>query len=179
MRTSIALLRGINVSGKNIMSMMDLKEMFIREGMKNVSTYIQSGNVIFQHNARKSRQLEDALEKTIKKRFGFDVPIIVRTTEEIVEVIKGIPFYPADENMLYVTFLKDNPDYDLARQLSGKVVNGDEVCIIGNHAYLLIRSGYGSTKLSNTFIEKELGVAATTRNLKTVKKLTELTRLTI
>jgi len=177
MRTSVALLRGVNVSGKKMILMKELEELFINEGMKNVTTYIQSGNVIFEHALQRSRQLEEKLEKAIMKRFGFDVPVIIRTASEMADVIESIPYSVDGERMLYVTFLKDIPDKELAIQLGGKIVNDDEVNIIDKHAYLLIRGGYGNTKLSNTFIEKKLGVTATTRNLKTVKKLKELTCL--
>jgi uncharacterized protein (DUF1697 family) len=174
MRTSIALLRGINVSGKNTIIMRELKELFVSEGMENVITYIQSGNVIFDHELNSSRKLEEKLEKAIKNRFGLEVTVIIQTAGEIAEAIDRIPFSEFDEKMLYMTFLKDSPDKVSATQLSGIVMNGDEVRIIDRCAYLLIRNGYGKTKLSNTFIEKKLDVAATTRNLKTVMRLKEL-----
>ena len=177
MSLSVALLRGINVSGKNLISMKDLEGLFLSAGMKNVTTYIQSGNVVFEHSKVSGKELEETLEKAISKKFGFDVPVIVRAASDISKVIKSMPFPASEERMLYITFLKGLPAVDLSEQLSRVLTDGDSIQITGKHVYLQINNGYGNTKLSNNFIEKQLRVTATTRNLKTVKKLKELTGL--
>ena len=106
---------------------------------------------------------------------GYEVPVIIRSKQELKEIIEKNPFASEDEKMLYITFLKESPDKELLSELQGKNVNNDEIRIINKSVYLLIRNGYGNTKLSNTFIEKKLRVVSTTRNIKTVKKLIELT----
>ena len=170
-----ALLRGINVSGKNILSMKALKELFVDVGMKNVTTYIQSGNVVFDSGNDDRSDISKKLEIAISKMFGYDVPVLIRSKQELREIIDKNPFASEDEKMLYITFLKENPDKELTSELQGMNVNDDEIRIIDKSAYLLIRNGYGNTKLSNAFIEKKLRVVSTTRNIKTVKKLIEFT----
>lgn len=170
-----ALLRGINVSGKNILSMKALKELFVDVGMKNVTTYIQSGNVVFDTENDDRSDISKKLETAISKGFGYDVPVFIRSKQELREITVKNPFASEDEKMLYITFLKESPDIELVAEFQGKNVNNDEIRIIDKNAYLLIRNGYGNTKLSNAFIEKKLRAVSTTRNIKTVQKLIELT----
>ncbi|MBK6504687.1 MAG: DUF1697 domain-containing protein [Ignavibacteria bacterium] len=174
MNRYVALLRGINVSGKNIMSMKALKELFVDVGMKNVTTYIQSGNVVFETESADNSDISKKLETAISKVFGYEVPVIIRSKRELREIIVKNPFASEDEKMLYITFLKENPDKEVLAELQGKNINNDEIRIIDKNAYLLIRNGYGNTKLSNAFIEKKMRADSTTRNIKTVKKLIEL-----
>jgi uncharacterized protein (DUF1697 family) len=175
MKRYVALLRGINVSGKNIMSMKELSGLFVELGMKNVTTYIQSGNVVFDSENDDSSDISKKLETAISKVFGYEISVIIRSKQELREIIKKNPFASEDEKMLYTTFLKEIPDKELLSELQGKNINNDEIRIIDKNAYLLIRSGYGNTKLSNAFIEKKLRVVSTTRNINTVKKLIEIT----
>jgi uncharacterized protein (DUF1697 family) len=87
----VALLRGINVGGKRIVDMKLLKSTFERAGMERVSTYINSGNVIFQHRSRDRVQLADALEQVIEADFGFRVEVLLRNSEEIGAMIEALP----------------------------------------------------------------------------------------
>lgn len=170
-----ALLRGINVSGKNILSMKALKELFVDLGMRNVTTYIQSGNVVFDSENDDSSDISKKLETAISNVLGYEVPVIIRSKQELKEIIEKNPFASEDEKMLYITFLKESPDKELLSELQEKNINNDEIRIIDKNAYLLIRNGYGNTRLSNAFIEKKLRVVSTTRNINTVKKLIEIT----
>lgn len=169
-----ALLRGVNVSGKNLIKMSDLRQMFEDEGFRNANTFIQSGNVVFDSDTDDSSDVSKELETAISKMFGYEVPVIIRSNQELTEIIKKNPFASEDERMLYITFLKESPEKELAAELQEKIIDNDEIRIIDKNAYLLIRGGYGNTKLSNAFIEKKLRAVSTTRNFRTVKKLIEL-----
>jgi uncharacterized protein (DUF1697 family) len=108
--THVALLRGINVGGNNILPMKELAKIFADAGCVGVRTYIQSGNVIFEAPAG-AAGVADAVTAKIEKRFGFRVPVIVRTSRQLQQTIRGNPFLAAgvDEKFLYVYFLAGTP----------------------------------------------------------------------
>ena len=110
MTTYIAILRGINVSGKNKILMQDLIALFESLNFKNVKTYIQSGNVVFDSNSLKN--LETLIQQKIKEQFGFDVPVIVRTVDEITNILKHNPYLKQKNielDKLHITFLSERP----------------------------------------------------------------------
>ncbi len=169
MKTYIVILRGINVSGKNKLSMKDLKEILENLDYKEVKTYIQSGNVVLKTEEIGS-ELAANLKEAVKKEFNYDVPILVRTVNEWKEAIEKNPYKDVLEKQQYFTFLSDVPT-----QTNIEVnAKDDEFEIINDVVYVNAAGGYGKTKLSNVFFEKKLGVTATTRNLKTTLKLLEL-----
>jgi uncharacterized protein (DUF1697 family) len=108
MKRKIAILRGINVGGKRKILMADLKSLCENLGWKNIVTYIQSGNLIFDSDKPNS-ELEINLEKAITEKFGFDVPVIVRTEKELETSINNNPFFDEDTDIkqLHLTFLKE------------------------------------------------------------------------
>jgi len=176
----IAILRGINVGGKRKIRMADLKELFAGMGFKEISTYIQSGNVLFSSaKAEDTTALGDKLEQAIAKSFGFDVPVIVRTVKELQQAVANNPFYSSpdsDIERLHLTFLKTAPEatqLDVINQINH---SPDQFNIIGNHAFVYCSGRYSESKLTNAFFEKKLKVPATTRNWKTVLKLLDLAR---
>jgi len=178
----IALLRGINVSAQKIIKMEDLRKAFTSLHYKDVSTYIQSGNVVFAAGVTKSEDLRKVIEKKLIKTFGFEIPVIVRGVQEIVEVIKRDPFKGVilkDKEKIYVTFLSHSPTRIAKEELMGVIDPIDEISFAGSEVYLRCRSGYAKTLFSNTFIEKKLGVVATTRNWATVNKLLEIGNTTL
>lgn len=171
----IALLRGINVSGKRKIKMIDLRAMCESMGLQDVQTYIQSGNIIFEHSEEDATVLETALKTQIEATFGFDVPVMLMPQAYLKEVVEGNPFLQKNETidtkLLHVTFLAEQPEGDLVKALAEKDYGTDEFEIIGNRAYLYFPNGYGRTKLTNAVFEKKLQVAATTRNWRTINKL--------
>lgn len=175
----ISILRGINVSGQKKIKMVDLKSLYELLGFSEVSTYIQSGNVIFLSKITDSAKIESKIEKAIEKEYGFHVPVIVRTAKELSEIFEGLPFkgvdVVADGTKILVTFLSGTPKKALVTDIKRYVVEPEKLVVSGNAVYLHCPNGYGRTKLSNTFIENKLKVSATTRNLKTLVKLCELT----
>jgi len=173
----IALLRGINVSGQKIIKMEDLKNAFEALHYKHLTTYIQSGNVVFESAAADTSIIRTQIENKLLKTFGYEVPVIVRTLKEIKETIKRNPFkkVKAEEGeKLHVTFLSQKPAKDAGDSLAAVKNDVDEIRLLGSEVYILCRNGYGKTLFSIAFIEKKLAVSATTRNWATVEKLLSL-----
>ena len=163
----IALLRGINVSGKNSIKMAALKAMFESLGFNKVETYIQSGNVIFENEACNTKKLEVKIKEEINNTFGFEVETIVRTEEELINIISNNPLFKEvniEIDKLHVTLLLNKPEEAIIDTLELKKEENEKYKLLGNEVYLYCPNGYGNTKLNNTMLEKKLKVAATTRN---------------
>jgi len=175
--TYIAMLRGINVSGHKTIKMQDLRTLCNKLGYRNVQTYVQSGNIVFETRKGTPANLSKQISKAIHDAYGFDVPAFIRTLEEMQRIISANPFLKEkniDQSKLHVTFLSETPQADSLREL-GKVPAGqDRFHTVHNEIYLHCPNGYGRTKLSNTMIEKTLSVAATTRNWRTSNTLLEI-----
>jgi len=176
-RAKIAILRGINVGGKRKILMADLKSLCKKLGWKEVSTYIQSGNIIFQSDVG-SIQLEEELAVAISDQYGYDVPVIVRTKEELQNAIRQNPFYDAAEDIskLHLTFLKERPKEENVHQTETYNYEPDQFVIDNQDVFISCEGKYHESKLTNGFFEKKLKVGATTRNWKTVLKLAELSK---
>ena len=174
MATYISLLRGINVSGKNMIKMPELVKALEKNGFMNVTTYIQSGNIIFSHPDSSCEELALSIETTIIRNFGFTVPALVLTTEELTAINSSNPFLKRtniDTDKLHVTFLAREPEAAAIDKLLHYNFAPDEMIISGRAIYLFLPNGYGRTKFNNTFIENKLGVPATTRNWRTCLRL--------
>jgi uncharacterized protein (DUF1697 family) len=169
----IALLRGINVGGK-VVKMADLRSVMEAMGFENVQTYIQSGNVVFAAEEQDINELTLKLASRLQDEFGFEIPVLIRTLENLEEGVRNNPF-SADEP--YVSFLAKEPDQEGIEKLkSYEDKTEDELKIVGREVYIHCVGGYGRTLYSNAFLEKKLGVPATTRNWKTVNKLIDMAR---
>jgi uncharacterized protein (DUF1697 family) len=175
----IALFRGINVSGQKLIKMSDLKTLFEEAGFRGVETFIQSGNVIFSAKEKSKSKLEDKISSAIKSKFGFDVRIIVVTPDEIEYVLKNNPFIKKkkEAEKLYFTFLSEKPLTENIDKLNSTDYSPEEYIIDEKYIYLFVPNGYGKAKLSNNLFENKLKVLGTTRNLKTIKALLEITKL--
>ncbi len=174
MNTYIAILRGINVSGHKMIKMPQLVTLFESLHFKNVMTYIQSGNVVFQDNSSDIKRLEKKIEEKIAEQFGFEVPVMVKEKNELISVIENNPFVntrAVDLSKLHVTFLSQNPEQSNINKIEPDKYKPDEFVISGAAIYLFCPGGYGNTKLNNNFFESKLKVTATTRNWKTVNEL--------
>lgn len=179
MTTYISILRGINVSGQKLIKMDTLREMYKNLGFENVTTYVQSGNVVFRSEDIEIEKLEKRIIRQIEKVFGFDVPVIILTFDHLQQVIDDNPFSKdpdKDPAFLHVTFLVSQPgEYDI-RVIEEKKQNGEEVTVKERAVYLYCPNGYGRTKLNNTFLEMKLKVGATTRNWKTTNELLRIAK---
>lgn len=180
MQTYISILRGINVSGQKKILMSDLKALYEGLKFKDVITYIQSGNVIFKADNKLSDvDLAKKIEAAILKKYNFSVLVIIRSIEEIKNVITTNPFLK-EKNInvekLHVTFLSEVPQKSSLEEIKSFDFTADRFMIAGKEVFLYIPDSYAETKLSNKFFENKLKVTATTRNWKTVNKLAELAK---
>lgn len=157
--------------------MADLKSMFEDLNFTGIKTYIQSGNVIFDSNGESNDlDLASIIERAINNKFGFDVPVIVRTPEELKEAIDKNPFYRSGEDILrlHLTFLNEIPSPESKAKAGSCNFEPDQFVIDGRDVFVYCVGKYHESKLTNNFFESKLKVRATTRNWKTVCKLLEL-----
>lgn len=170
MRTFVSMIRGINVGGKNMMSMEKLRALYASLGFENPRTYVQSGNVVFGSTTKNS-ELVSVINKKIKQVMNIDLPVFVRSRAEISKIVANAPYSQKDWPKIHVTFLSEEPK-DFSNEAIDKFVgNGDKYKLIGSEIYLLLPNGYGRTKLTNNLFEKKLHLTATTRNWNTVNAL--------
>lgn len=174
MNTFIALFRGINVGGNNIIKMKDLVDLLEGLGLQQVKTYIQSGNVVFQTDET-STILLDKISQAIQQRYGFAPQVLLLTQTEFEEAIHNNPFSQAESlpKTLHLGFLVQepiNPKLDELEQLKS---HGEKFLLKGKVFYLHAPEGIGRSKLVEK-IEKHLGVSMTMRNWNTVMKLSDL-----
>jgi len=178
--TYVALLRGINVGGKNKLHMPDLAAMFTEAGCTDVRTYIQSGNVVFSVAPKTAKRVPDLVSRRIADCFGYRVPVVLRTADELKKVAAGNPFFEsdADAHSLHVGFLADLPTPRDVAALDPKRSPGDSFSVRGREVYLCLPNGVAGTKLTNAYFDSKLGTTSTIRNWRTVLRLLELTKPT-
>lgn len=176
MITYVVFLRGINVSGKNIIKMSDLKECLSAIDFMSVQTYIQSGNIILKSRLDKEK-VQNEIANLIEKHFSLKIPVFVFTIDEIENSLKNNPF--SDDlpgNKVFFTFLNQIPKRDLISLLSEIDFGNEEFKIIENVLYFYLPEGMAKSKMNNNFFEKKLDVIATGRNVNTVSKMIELSK---
>jgi uncharacterized protein (DUF1697 family) len=175
-RKYLALLRAINVAGANKIKMDDLRRLFTGLGHTEVQTYLQSGNVVFGGAGEDPARLATGIEKAIVGELGLTVTVLLRTRADLKKVLSANPYLDREDELarLPVTFLADLPEP--ARVAGMRVPDGETAVftVVGREVYLHCPDGYGRTKLNNAFIERKLGVAATTRNWRSVTALHDL-----
>lgn len=174
MPSYIALLRGINVSGKNKLPMAALKSLCEDLGYAQVTTYIQSGNVILQ-TSDNPEKIAKNLAQTIQTQFGYTVPVLVREAAFFRRIIAQNPFQDYDSKTLYVTLLDGKGQGAKLADLPSTIGGEDRFIVQHDVVYVHCPNGYGRTVLNNSFFETKAGTSATTRNWRTVCKLVELT----
>jgi len=171
------MLRGINVGGQKIIRMENLRASFEALGFRRVRSYVQSGNVIFEATKSSSNNLPKLIGDKILIDCGFSAPVVLRTAEEVKQIVAGNPFLNVkgiDRSKLHVTFLSQLPATANNGRLDRLDSDPDQFRVRGQEIYLYCPNGYGRSKLSNNATEKLLGVEATTRNWKTVNVLAEM-----
>jgi len=161
----VALLRGVNVGGNNLLPMKDLAAMFTAAGCKNVVTFIQSGNVVFDGNPKAGA----AVCSQIEAKFGFKTTIILRTLAEMEAIVAGNP-YPVPD-LTHVMFLSSQPSPELVAQLDANRSVPDQFTVAGKEIYLHLPNGAGRTKLTSPYFDSKLKAVTTARNWRTVLKL--------
>jgi len=173
MSTYIALLRGINVSGQKKIKMAELRQLLSDAGLKQVQTYLQSGNVVFQSKVI-ADEAAQKIEQCIRDHYGYAVQVMLKTPGEMQQIVTENSFKNQDTKLLYVTFLAETPDADQLEKLQAGDYSPEAFVVKGSVVYIFAVNGYGRAKLNNNFLEKKLKVAATTRNCKTVNALLEM-----
>lgn len=178
MESYIALLRGINVSGQKKIKMAELRVQLAEIGLVDLSTYIQSGNLIFKFKEKDTAKIARLIEKKIKKDYGFEVPVIVKTKSSFEQILKDNPFIKentdVEEKALYVSILDALPSNENIDTIEADKYQPDQFVIDEEHIYIYCPNGYGRTKLTNSFFERKLKLKATTRNWRTMNKLVAL-----
>ncbi|MCR8659833.1 DUF1697 domain-containing protein [Paenibacillus endoradicis] len=176
----IVLLRGINVGGKNKLKMADLRVALSNIGLVKVQTYIQSGNIVLESNEDEAT-LCSMIEHTIEKEFKLSIKTVIRTSEQLKQIVKNCPFSEeqiaevaanSETETLYVAMLLDEPHFERIEKLNGLHFGNDQYGIVGRDVYLLFDQSIRNSKLA-VQVEK-LGEPITTRNWKTINKLIEL-----
>ena len=155
----VALLRGINVAGKNRLPMKDLAELFVDAGCSRVETYIQSGNVVFEVLDVALKGLPEAISAAILERFGYKIPVIVRSAAQMVGVVESNPILGTDtpEKKLHVYFLAETPGAAAVESRDPDRATQDEFAVKGLEVYLRLPNGMGRTKLTNAYFDSKLG----------------------
>jgi uncharacterized protein (DUF1697 family) len=178
MTTYVALLRGINLGSRNKIRMADLRELVEGLGHEKVRTHILSGNVLFESRRRGVKALEDELERAIRKRFGFEVAVLVRTAEELADIVEHnpLPHATAEGARLFVLFLDRNPSGERLAEIDPDDFAPEEFAVGDRVIYAWYRQGLQGSKLAGALADKRLGVTMTNRNWNTVTKLLELTK---
>jgi uncharacterized protein (DUF1697 family) len=175
MKTQIILLRAVTPTGKNKVPMARLRAVLTDAGFKNVRTYITSGNALVESDLP-PREIEKQVHGLIKEHIGPDLAVVVRTGAELQTVLDENPFTEGYDlsHVFFASFASPPPDAKVNALLSEDF--GDEKLVITGYAAYIYTDLLGRGRLSNNFLEKKLGVAATTRNFNTMKKLVELSR---
>jgi uncharacterized protein (DUF1697 family) len=180
MSVYIALLRGINVGANKRKGMANLKRTFESLGLMEVKTYIQSGNVLFV-SEEKEEPLLDLIQAAIQRDFGFSVDLVLRTREEIKELLEKCPFSPEEAQkaeealgfpVLHAALLPSPPTQRDIQRLNASLVEGERFEVFGREIYLLLPNGVHRSKLAAQL--QKLDVPATARNMNTLEKLNEL-----
>jgi uncharacterized protein (DUF1697 family) len=172
----VALLRGINVGGKNKLPMADLAAMFSSAGCAGVETYIQSGNVVFDAPKAIAEAVPGQVERAIAERFGYRIPVVVRTAGELATITRANPFLTegADPAVLHVVFLAGAPAASRVAALDPQRSPPDELVVRGREIYLRCPNGIARTRITNAYLDATLATTTTLRNWRTVEKLAEL-----
>jgi uncharacterized protein (DUF1697 family) len=172
----VALMRGINLAGKNSLPMKELVAIFEGAGCEDIRTYIQSGNVIYRLPASKAAKLPAVVAKAILAQHGLKVPVVTRTAAELAAAARANPFLKkgADETALHVVFLADDPGKTQLSALDAQRSTPDSFTCVGREIYLSCPNGLGRSKLTTSYFDAKLKTTSTIRNWRTVLKLVEL-----
>jgi uncharacterized protein (DUF1697 family) len=177
MDTYVAMLRSINVGGRNRLTMAALRDLVASLGFGDVATYVQSGNVVFTGSGTPG-DVARVIAGGLATHLGVEVPVIVRSQSELQRTVDTNPLVDLEEDpkKLHVTFLADPPDAGRVAAFAGLAgtFGDDQARVVGPDVFLHCPGGYGRTTLNNTFLERKLGATATTRNWRTVCTLADM-----
>lgn len=177
MTTCVSLFRGINVGGNRAIRMNELKDLHESLGLKDIVTYIQSGNVVFTSDDKDLAQLPAKIEDSFAQKFGFHVNVMVRTADGLNDIIANNPFLnqPTKESKwVVVLFLTTRPESTALEDLQRTYTGPEELFLIGQQLYIYYPNGIGRSKLTLSLIEKKLKTNGTGRNWNTILQLQKM-----
>ena len=152
-----------------------LRQLFEEMGFFNVETFIASGNVIFDSSSQNAKELERKIEASLHKTLSYRVATFIRTTDAVVDIAHRRPFKTSDleaeENMLYIAFIAETPGVEAEQKLLALTTDIDEFYVDGSEVYWLYRKKVGESDLSGSLLERTLGMEATLRNSRTVRRI--------
>jgi len=172
--THVALLRAVNVAGRNRVDMAELRDVFGGLGLTGVRSLLQSGNLVFECRDRAPASLERRLEEAAAGRLGLATDFFVRSAKEWAGLVSGNPFpreARADPARLALFCLKQAPGRDRVLALEGAITGREVMRAAGRHLYVVYPDGMGRSRLTSVLIERTLGTRGTARNWNTVLKL--------
>lgn len=175
----IALLRGVNVGGKNKLKMAELSKALVANGFDNVRTYIQSGNIVFSSTLTDKLFLADKIKEIIHKAFGLEIPVLIKTHKDLVNVVNSLPFNKkqlAETKKIYFLFLFNTPTNQILETLKAMDFHEDIFSVKDDVIYLYYNNGAGRSKMTTSIFEQKLKIVATARNWNTVHKLIDLSK---
>jgi uncharacterized protein (DUF1697 family) len=174
-----ALLRGVNVGGRNKIPMAELRGLAAELGFLDVATHLQSGNVVFRAPGTEPEQAATAIEAAIARRLGLNIAVLARNGEELERIVSAHPLADVASNpsRMLVVFLSEPIERELVAQVQEEQFSPDRFVAAGREIYVWAPNGVSETKLTYAFWEKHLGgVTATARNWNTVQRLREMTQ---
>ena len=174
----VALLRSVNIGGYGRINMNELRASFEKLGYADVTTYIQTGNVLFSTSSKSEPKIAGEIEERLDEDFGESPAVILRSIPELLRIGKASPYARSGANPSrhHVTFLATPPTKAVLASFTLPPSGKDELVIDGREVYVHTPDGYAETKYTGSFLERRLGVVSTTRNWNTVTKLCELAR---
>ncbi len=175
MNTFVALLRGVNVGGKHIVPMQELRLLLNSKSYTDIKTYIQSGNIIFRSSVNNKSSINKKISSIIAKKYNFTAEVLTLTLADIQEAIDNNPFSvnPTEYKNLYLYFLLGEAKGGSAEKLEELKAKTEQLYLSNRVLYMYAKEGIGRSKLAAK-IDKILGVSTTARNMKTVTKLQEI-----
>lgn len=175
MTRSVLLLRAVNVSGRNRVPMARLREVLaVETDLAGVSTYIASGNIVCDTPADAAASCA-LVRAAIAADFGVDTPVIARTHDELAASLGAQPFGDGVDKHVHAMFLAGEPAAGAIEALEERLVPGERLALIGQDLWIDYASGVQGTRLTTAVFDRALGIPGTARNLRTVRKLAELT----
>lgn len=171
----MALLRGINVGGKNRLRMADLVAHFEAAGAKDVATLLQSGNVVFGAPDARAASVARAVEAALREQHGLEVPLVTRSAQDYLAATRAhLLADGAAEDELHIAFLADAPSAARVRDLDPERGAPDRFAVRGREVHMRIVGGVARTRLTVAWLDRALATTATQRNWRTVRALAEL-----
>ncbi|WP_295014219.1 DUF1697 domain-containing protein [uncultured Microbacterium sp.] len=170
------LLRAVNVGGAGRVPMAELRSLLAEQlGLRNVSTYIASGNILCEA-PEDPDSTRAAVRALIRDAFAVDTPVILRTHDRLARILAENPFPDAEDKLLHAMFLEGEPERGAVDALTERLRPGERIALRGEDLWVdYAAGGVHATALTRPVLDKALGVAGTARNLRTVRKLVELT----